>query len=230
MAIVIPDPDATKKAKAIFLGADFGRAFCEHFGLPAGQVLKVAPHADRDEIMHAKVEIALTAEDLAGIAAIMGGAKTPEAPRLDRLPVVSMDLASGPDQTAIRFVNRCPEPASVTESRTPEGTRQVVIEHIARSLTDPNSKVVQALKGGAEFVRRQKMPPATPAAPDLYARGGPIPRRQYVEYAEYGLSTGYCDIGNVTAEDVRSGNEPASEDPMEATRALVKKHGGGSGG
>jgi hypothetical protein len=56
------------------LGSEFGRAFCEHFGLPANQVCKVTPHADQDEIMHAKVEIALTPDDLAGIAIRMGAA------------------------------------------------------------------------------------------------------------------------------------------------------------
>lgn len=112
MAIVIPAPDTTKKAKAMFLGADFGRAFCEHFGLPAGQVLTVAPHADRDEIMHAKVEIALTPDDLAGIAAIMGGAKASEAPRLDRLPVLSMgvDPGGGDDMTVMGARSGAVEP------------------------------------------------------------------------------------------------------------------------
>lgn len=158
MAIMIPDPDATKKAKAIFLGADFGRAFCQHFGLPAGQVLTVSPHADRDEIMHAKVEIALTADDLAGIAAIMGGAKPPKAPSLDRLPVVSMgmDKANGPDMTAVceAATFRVGEDGSLKETFWP-----------------------------------------------------------------WAASEGLCR------------NEPgATIDPMEATRALVKKHGGGSGG
>ena len=66
------------------LGHAFGMALCEHFGLPPDQVLRVTPHADRDESMHAKMEIALTADDLAGIAMRMGSAGV----TLERLPVV----------------------------------------------------------------------------------------------------------------------------------------------
>jgi hypothetical protein len=77
------------------LGQAFGVAFCQHFGLPTGQVMKVTPHVEQDEILHAKVEIFLTADDLAGIAMRMGAAGVgPEQPSV--LGTLSVDVVASP--------------------------------------------------------------------------------------------------------------------------------------
>jgi hypothetical protein len=52
-------------------GSDFGRAFCEHFSLPANQVLDVLVNSKRDEVFGCSLTIALTPQDLWQIAKIM---------------------------------------------------------------------------------------------------------------------------------------------------------------
>lgn len=58
----------------ITTGLDFGRAFCDHFGLPQDQVqYGIQMQTGANEIFTAAVIIALAADDLADIAIRMGG-------------------------------------------------------------------------------------------------------------------------------------------------------------
>jgi hypothetical protein len=54
------------------LGSDFGVALCKHFNLSTSQVLEgVKVNTARAEVFSATLTIALTADDLACIAALM---------------------------------------------------------------------------------------------------------------------------------------------------------------
>lgn len=58
----------------ITTGLDFGRAFCDHFGLPQDQVqYGIQMQTGANEIFTATAIIALAADDLAAIAIRMGG-------------------------------------------------------------------------------------------------------------------------------------------------------------
>lgn len=62
------------------LGQDFGNAFCKHFGLPGEQVgCPVVIHNNPGELFRATVTILMTADDLAGISAIMQARHKPSA-------------------------------------------------------------------------------------------------------------------------------------------------------
>lgn len=51
------------------IGHDFGHAVCRHFGLPASQVLEgLKVNTGCDEVFSVTLTIALTPEDLEGIA------------------------------------------------------------------------------------------------------------------------------------------------------------------
>lgn len=56
---------------ALQLGRSFNNALCEHFGVK--RVLGVAVNNEPEELFSAAVDIALSADDLASIAARMGG-------------------------------------------------------------------------------------------------------------------------------------------------------------
>ena len=70
----------------ITTGRDFGVALCQHFGLPLDQVSgNIEMTTATNEFFGAKVFICLTADDMAGIAARMGGKA------LDWAPVTFID-------------------------------------------------------------------------------------------------------------------------------------------
>lgn len=52
----------------VSIGSEFGKAFCEHFGLKPEVVGNITVNADVDEILHARPTIFLNAEDLEAIA------------------------------------------------------------------------------------------------------------------------------------------------------------------
>lgn len=55
------------------LGIDFDSAVCAYFGLPADKVIdELKLHTDRNDIFSVSLTIALTADDLRGIAEVMG--------------------------------------------------------------------------------------------------------------------------------------------------------------
>ena len=59
------------------LGREFGVALCDHFNLPASQASDLKLHTGINDVFSASLTIMLTADDLAAIAARMGG-KVPE--------------------------------------------------------------------------------------------------------------------------------------------------------
>lgn len=52
----------------IYGSLSFGQALCQHFGLSAGKVLDVKINTEQDTVFSASLVVALSAEDLAGIA------------------------------------------------------------------------------------------------------------------------------------------------------------------
>ena len=53
---------------ALGLGQTFGRALCEHFGLPARKVFDVRVDADRDQMFGVVLRVSLSPDDLTEIA------------------------------------------------------------------------------------------------------------------------------------------------------------------
>ena len=91
------------------LGNEFGLALCQHFGLPTAQTLGVLVNASRDDVFGVSIEMALTSDDLAGIAKHMG--------------------AGNPEQS-ITIVNKTSSPLDRVEERlTESGERVLVVPH-----------------------------------------------------------------------------------------------------
>ena len=61
------------------LGDEFGLALCQHFGLPTAQTLGVLVNANRDHVFGVTIELAVTSDDLAGIAKHMGAGNPEQA-------------------------------------------------------------------------------------------------------------------------------------------------------
>lgn len=188
--------------------------------IPAGAalVLAVDRHLTREQAEKIKqhVQQALPGREVL----VVGPGLTVSA--LERLPVVSMglDMASGPDMAAVAtvsqqtgdvtIVNQTGErfdPKALFDAITTwsaSSAKTIAAAAVEAAVRDPNSRVSRALSENVAKGGEIKGPRTIPS--------GKAPS---VEHGYYASGAGHRDIG---------------EDPMEAARALVKKHGGGSGG
>lgn len=136
--------------------------------------------------------------------------------RLLALPVRTMgvDPGAGDDKTAVTVVNNLAAPVVVSDRNTDGRTREVVVEHVIRTLADPQSHFSAALV-------------------PQFARGGPVKAGQLAMERDGTELFKPFGTDRVQISDLRPGDwsaGPTPEDPMQAVRALAKKHGGGSGG
>lgn len=212
-------------------GNELGMAILEALGIPSDKVAGVS--IDMEPGRLASVTVVRHVDSDEAQKLVMELQKYDLVRQEDRvaLPVVNMgmDKASGPDMTVvgarsgvvepegqITIVNRLTDRIERMEQRRTEEGRIVQVIERAKADLDKLAAIVRG---------------------ERFAQGGPIEPAVYDHSLEAAWHKPWAPAGDAPHVNVAAPTglyvaptEPTAEDPMEATRALVKKHGGGSGG